>query len=128
MLVSCTLRLQDKKLTELDAALEGLVHVRYLDASKNALSQIKGFRSLRSLLSALLDENDLTELPVLGDLPYLQVVVANNNLITGLAGTRSDSLIQLSVNGVCRVWRRNTLPAPTHCHLLCILQRMQSKA
>lgn len=90
---------QDKKLPPLGAELEGFGHIRYLDLSKNALTAIPCFRALTSLLSVIVDENDLTELPPLAELPHLQVVVANNNLISTLAGVKSDSLIQLSVNG-----------------------------
>lgn len=90
---------QNKGLDSVDSMLDGLVHLRHVDLSKNKLSGVAALSGLTSLQSALLDDNNLTDLPKLKGLPYLQVLVANNNVIKSWTANESPSLIQLSLNG-----------------------------
>jgi hypothetical protein len=66
---------QGKQLTDVGSALVPFVHLRYLDASKNQLTDAGAVSGLRSLIAGNLSDNKITAVPDVRKLGHLQVCV-----------------------------------------------------
>nr|XP_030123128.3 leucine-rich repeat-containing protein 23 [Taeniopygia guttata] len=86
---------KNKGLTDI-SLLEGFIHLRYVDLSKNKLKDLAPLSSLTQLLWLKVDGNLLTSASM-QELPYLQVISFDRNRIMDFEGITHPLLANLSL-------------------------------